>query len=71
MVFLYGVRLLKLVPLGVGMALMMGAGAALVFWPFIDALFRRRNPKSEVGTVIGSLGIIIALVFFVWEALAT
>ncbi len=50
---------------------MMGAGAALVFWPFIDALFRRRNPKSEVGTVIGSLGIIIALVFFVWEALAT
>ncbi len=63
-------RWLKLTPLWLGMAGMMAAGAAFVFWPFIDQLFRRRNPRSEVGTMIGAAALIVVLIFTVWEALA-
>lgn len=63
-------RWLKLVPLWLGMAGMMVAGFAFLFWPFVEPLFRRRNPKSEWGTYIGALGIIVLLVFTVWEALS-
>lgn len=61
-------RWLKLVPLWLGMAGIAVAGAALLFWPFIDAVWRRYRPRSEAATWVGAAGIFVALVFLVWEA---
>jgi len=64
-------RWLKLVPLGVAMAGLLLGGLLFLFWPFVDGAIRRRNPKSELGTLVGASAAVLLLVFLVWEALAT
>lgn len=63
-------RWLKLVPLLIGMGGILIGGAAFAFWPFLENLWRRRWPKTEVGTAVGALVGATLIVFLVWEALS-
>lgn len=63
-------RWLKLTSLPVGVAGMGLAAIALVFWPFIDSALRRRNPRSELGTLLGAGALSVFITFLVWEALS-
>jgi len=62
-------RLLKLVPLRVGIVLSGLIMAAVFFWPLIDGAIRKRRPDSELGTVLGIIGILTAIAFMIWETL--
>ena len=43
-------------------------GAAAFAWPFIDALLRRRWPRSEASVWIGILGVLLIIGLTLWEA---
>lgn len=69
--FYFTFRWLKLTGLTAAV-LSLGLGAFLfVSWPFIDRLFRKKNPQSEVSIYIGSAVVILILVLTVWEAVAS
>lgn len=69
--FYFTFRWLKLTGLSAAV-LSLGFGAFLfVSWPFIDRLFRKKNPESEVSVYIGAAVVVLILVLTVWEAVAT
>jgi len=62
-------RLLKLVPLRVGIMLSGLVFGALFVWPFLDGAIRKRRPQSELGTWLGVAAFLLAGAFMIWEAL--
>lgn len=63
-------RWLKLTSLPVGMAGLVLAAMALVFWPFIDGAWRRRRPRSEAAILVGAVALLLYITFLLWEAMA-
>ena len=61
-------RILKLVPLQLGIVLSGLFIGGLFFWPFIDAALRKRR-NTEVATWLGAAAFVVAAAFMIWEAL--
>lgn len=66
--FYFTFRWLKVTSLGWGVAGVTAALGFLVFWPFVDALIRRKRPGSELSVGFGAAAILGFLVLTVWEA---
>lgn len=66
--FYWTFRWLKLVGLQSAILTLGLAAAVWVFWPFVDALFRRRNKDSELSVALGVIAVLVLLVLTVWEA---
>lgn len=62
-------RWLKLTPASVGIAGMLAFGLVLTAWPFLDAVWRRRDDR-DTPTWAGAAVMVVLLVFLVWEALS-
>ena len=62
-------RILKLLPLNVGIYTLTAALIILTFWPFIDELFKQKLPRVKMNVVFGTLFVGIILVLTVWEAM--
>ena len=68
--FYFTFRWLKLTGLTFAV-LSLGFGVfVMLMWPFVDRIFRRRNPKSELSVWIGAAAVVALLVLTVWEAVA-
>ncbi len=63
-------RWLKLAPLWLGMAGTLVAGVVLVFWPFFEAAWRVRRPRSETALAVGGVSLALVLAMMIWEALS-
>jgi ubiquinol-cytochrome c reductase cytochrome b subunit/cytochrome b6 len=63
-------RWLKLVPIQVGIWTSAGFVAAMVGWPWIDAVLERVAPGRRLGVWLGAAGFIFTLTLLVWEALS-
>lgn len=62
--------LLKFLPLRLGIYLSIGVLIALTFWPFIDEYLRAKWPKVKMHYWIGSIIIVLFLIFTVYEIIA-
>jgi quinol-cytochrome oxidoreductase complex cytochrome b subunit len=60
-------RWLKLVPLQVGIAGLIGGVALFVFWPFVDAFIERRLGQRDLNVYIGLVAAVGALALILWE----
>ncbi|MDQ7062968.1 MAG: cytochrome bc complex cytochrome b subunit [candidate division KSB1 bacterium] len=62
-------RILKLLPLSVGIYSLVAGLIILTFWPFIDELFKQKMPKVKMNYVFGTLFVGVILILTVWEAM--
>jgi quinol-cytochrome oxidoreductase complex cytochrome b subunit len=69
--FYFTFRWLKLTGLKTAVISLGALGMVFVIWPFIDWLFRRKNPTSEASVYVGILGFLVLMVLTLWEVLAT
>jgi quinol-cytochrome oxidoreductase complex cytochrome b subunit len=61
-------RFLKLVPLTVGIGLTTAFVLAMIFWPFIETLISKKDPRRvHFSYFVGSLTILFTLTLTVWE----
>jgi quinol-cytochrome oxidoreductase complex cytochrome b subunit len=67
--FYFTFRWLKLTSLRQGVAVTGMIVGLLMFWPFIDAAFRRRRPQSELSMIFGASAVIVFVAFTLWEGL--
>lgn len=67
--FYFAFRILKLTSLTMAVLITGGCFFIMLVWPFIDRLFRRKNPNSEISIIIGILGVLMLVGLTVWEAI--
>jgi len=67
--FYFTFRWLKLTSLQVGIIGTGLAGGVLLFWPFIDRFLERKFAGKELSVWFGIVGVLLLIVFTVWEAL--
>jgi len=67
--FYFTFRWLKLTSLTFAVLSLGLFGFIMATWPFIDAQIRKRKPNSEVSILIGTIVIVVLLVFTVWETI--
>lgn len=68
--FFWAFRWLKLTGLQAAVVTQGLAAALFTFWPWIDALIRRRRPDSELSVAVGVAAFFALLALTLWEALA-
>lgn len=59
--------ILKFVPLTTGIAFFIALVIALLFWPFLDGALRKRWPSVKAQYWIGSITVVLFLLFTVYE----
>lgn len=67
--FFFTFRWLKLTSLTFAVLSTGLAAFVLLMWPFIDGIFRKKNPKSELSVYLGIIGAIALIGLTIWEAL--
>ncbi|MHB8871838.1 MAG: cytochrome b [Candidatus Doudnabacteria bacterium] len=63
--------ILKIFPLRIGIYLLLAVLIVATFWPFIDEYMQARWPKIKINYWVGSLVIILFLIFTVVEIIVT
>ncbi|CUS85032.1 ubiquinol-cytochrome c reductase cytochrome b subunit, partial [Candidatus Kryptonium thompsonii] len=61
---------LKYVPLKLGITLMLIFLIIMTFWPFIDELLRKKFPQVKWHYILGSIVILLFLIFTVYETVS-
>ncbi|MCK5352341.1 hypothetical protein KAJ77_07170, partial [bacterium] len=68
--FFWTFRWLQLTGLQIAVITIGLMGLTALFWPFIDARIRRRNPASEISVWVGAVAVLFLIVLTLWEAIA-
>ncbi len=69
--FYWTFRWLQLTGLQVAVMTIGLMGLTALFWPFIDARIRRRNPASEASVWVGVAAVLFLITLTLWEAIAS
>ena len=68
--FYWVFRLLKLVPLIVGVMIPVIGAVVFIIWPFIDGKIKQDDSKIDYLPILGSLIALILIVMTIWEAVS-
>lgn len=61
--------LLKYLPIKLGIALILVALIVATFWPFIEDILKKKFPKVKWHYIVGSVAIVLLLIFTVYETI--
>jgi len=67
--FYFTFRWLKLTSLTFAVLSLGFIGFVVATWPFIDAQIRKRRENSETSMIIGTVAVVVLVVFTVWETI--